>query len=286
MKLNHKYRLIAGLKLLKKELETLFSIDLELKSSLVAKIFHRILVGILMLISIVFLGYNCIPDIPLQVTTDLDVKGQSDTGLDWKTLALIGGVVIGITCVGLAGYYLYHHPEIIPTVFRPWRWFSPQTDPKTDAPKTDAPKEPSQEEILTTIIDKMSGSPEFSIDYLIRKLPDIHLWYNTQKPMPKDYISTITDFAMSTVLENVNAALKKESLTLAYYEGHKNSINQRVHMLISDIIENLYSATLNHDPVAIRNTLTAAEMFCRRTIFKKAYIKDLILVIQIKDKIF
>ena len=166
MKLNHKYRLIAGLKLLKKELETLFSIDLELKSSLVAKIFHRILVGILMLISIVFLGYNCIPDIPLQVTTDLDVKGQSDTGLDWKTLALIGGVVIGITCVGLAGYYLYHHPEIIPTVFRPWRWFSPKTDPKTD-PKPDDEQNQDQNQnqdqdtaTTTTTTDESDSTPE------------------------------------------------------------------------------------------------------------------------------
>src|ERR1700728_896137 len=102
--------------------------------------------------SYIFLGYNVIPDMPVEATTttDLEIKGQSDTGLDWKTLALIGGVVIGITCVGLAGYYLYHHPEIIPTVFRPWRWFSPKTDPKPDAPKDEQNQDQDQDTSTTT----------------------------------------------------------------------------------------------------------------------------------------
>src|ERR1700728_4325595 len=132
----NKTKFIQSLKFIKKELHTIFANTPELKFSLRAQILHRAIVLILMLISFVFLGYNCIPDIPLQETTDVAVRGNAENVLDWKTLVIIGGVVLGITCVGLAGYYLYHHPEIIPTVFRPWRWFSPKTDPKTD-PKPD-----------------------------------------------------------------------------------------------------------------------------------------------------
>ena len=132
----NKTKFIQSLKFIKKELHTILANTPELKFSLRAQILHRAIVLILMLISFVFLGYNCIPDIPLQETTDVAVRGNAENVLDWKTLVIIGGVVLGITCVGLAGYYLYHHPEIIPTVFRPWRWFSPKTDPKTD-PKPD-----------------------------------------------------------------------------------------------------------------------------------------------------
>src|SRR6202034_4933472 len=146
----NKTKFIQSLKFIKKELHTIFANTPELKFSLRAQILHRAIVLILMLISFVFLGYNCIPDIPLQETTDVAVRGNAENVLDWKTLVIIGGVVLGITCVGLAGYYLYHHPEIIPTVFRPWRWFSPKTDPKPDAPKDEQNQDQDQDTSTTT----------------------------------------------------------------------------------------------------------------------------------------
>src|SRR6202044_1791757 len=162
----NKTKFIQSLKFIKKELHTILANTPELKFSLRAQILHRAIVLILMLISFVFLGYNCIPDIPLQETTDVAVRGNAENVLDWKTLVIIGGVVLGITCVGLAGYYLYHHPEIIPTVFRPWRWFSPKTDPKTD-PKPDDEQNQDQNQnqdqdtaTTTTTTDESDSTPE------------------------------------------------------------------------------------------------------------------------------
>ncbi len=164
----NKTKFIQSLKFLKKELHTLFANTPELKFSLRAQILHRAIVLILMLISFVFLGYNCIPDIPLQETTDVAVRGNAENVLDWKTLVIISGVVLGIACVGAAGYYLYHHPELVGTVFRPWRWFSPKTDPKTD-PKPDDEQNQDQDQnqnqdqdtaTTTTTTDESDSTPE------------------------------------------------------------------------------------------------------------------------------
>ncbi len=263
----NKTKFIQSLKFLKKELHTLFANTPELKFSLRAQILHRAIVLILMLISMVFLGYNCIPDVPLQETTDVAVRGNAENVLDWKTLVIIGGVVLGITCVGLAGYYLYHHPEIIPTVFRPWRWFSPKTDPKTD-PKPDDEQNQDQDQnqnqdqdtaTTATTTDESDSTPEATttteeapvVDQIQFSTKSVFYCkehefvdlYSNKRTIPEEYLEKICRKSIVHVLytEATVPDLKAHVVS----SGIKDKILERVSQELNEISNILRNPGLN-----------------------------------------